>query len=74
MTASSQMISSHFCSIVAKSELTGMLHVESLSTLSGIRKIECAVIPPSSRDAAIPDVATAIAILPSDLILASNVL
>jgi len=44
----------------------GILQVESMSISIGILNLECAVVPPSSNVAAIPDDATESAIRPSD--------
>ncbi len=54
--------------------LREMLHIEHGSRLIGILNRECAVLPSLIKSAAIPKDATANAISPFDLILASKVL
>ena len=49
-------------------------HVVSALHFKGTLNIECTVFPPSNNEAAMPDVATAKAIFPSDLTLGSKVL
>ena len=49
-------------------------HVVSSVGFRGMLNLECAVRPPGNRRAAIPEVATAIAILPSDRTFAKSVL
>jgi hypothetical protein len=51
-----------------------MLHVEDSFTLSGILNRLCAVLPPIIKNAAILEDATATAISPDNLIVASKVL
>src|ERR1044072_6508965 len=51
-----------------------MLHVEDSFSLSEILNRLCAVLPPFIKSAAIPEDATATAISPDDLIVASKVL
>src|SRR5215216_7834354 len=51
-----------------------MLHVEDSFSLRGILNRLCAVLPPFIKSAAIPEDATATAILPDDLTVDSRVL
>ena len=50
------------------------LHVLLSASLIGILNLECVVRPPGNMDAAIPEVAVAIAINPSERTLASSAL
>ena len=66
ITASSQNTKTVSRISVASAFCAGILQVESTWISIGILKCECAVIPPSSNVAAIPDDATARAMWPSD--------
>lgn len=75
VAASSQMISCVCFMSVARGVLLSMLQVESpVRSSTGILKVEWAVLPPSRRRAAIPEEATARAILPWLRTRASRVL
>jgi hypothetical protein len=74
MGASSQMKSLAILIKRANWLLQEILHVENSSIFNGILNQECAVLPPSNNKAAIPEDATAIAILPCNLMLANKVL
>ena len=66
IAASSQMISWTHCSMIACLEFLFMLHTESSQSPSTeIKNVECAVWPPGSRRATIPDDATQRTICPS---------
>ncbi|KAM3348704.1 hypothetical protein ACQJBY_022143 [Aegilops geniculata] len=65
--ASSHNISEVFFSSSAKCEPCFISHVESSVILSGIRNLECDVLPPWRSNAAMPHDATASTIFPSDL-------
>ncbi|PKB99246.1 hypothetical protein RhiirA5_300345, partial [Rhizophagus irregularis] len=72
--ASSQMINFVILINLANSDCLLIFNVEFSNNLIGILNLECAVLPPFSNNAAIPDEATAIAILDSDLTLAKIIL
>src|SRR2546421_11741519 len=76
IAASSQIINLQFLIKFAKADwlLAFILHVEVSLISNGILNLECAVLPPSNNNAAIPDDATAKAISPSFLTLAKSVL
>lgn len=74
ITASSQINNSALRISSPNSLFTFIPQVESASTFNGTLNVECTVFPPSNNDAAMPEVATANAILFSYLSLHNKVL